>query len=272
MTTDIAPHQSPVKPEHFYGWHPSLGDINNEPADTLGLTVLEERDPRDEMPDPYNQLQLGSCTGNAVAGAIEYDAILNGEHFGTPSRLFIYYGEREREGTVGWDAGAYGHDGFKVARKTGVPPEELWSYDGYKTKFKERPSDEAFAAAAEHKIGKYTHPGLGEVEDSARRHSLMAVLSNKQTVAFGFVVYESFESLELERTGIVPIPQSGEKVLGGHEVLIVGFLKDKPEYALVRNSWGTDWGMGGYCLFPWQFILNRQLCDDFRTIVRPAGA
>lgn len=258
--------------EHFFGWKPSLADLRNIPADVTGLPILAERDPRDEMPECYDQAQLGSCTGNAVAGAIEYNDILDDNHIGTPSRLFIYYGEREIEGSVEWDAGAYGHDGFKVARKIGVPPEDLWSYADYKTKFTQRPSEEAYTAAAEHKIGKYAHPGLGNVSNFVRRESIVRVLSNKQTVAFGFVVYESFESLELERSGIVPFPQAGEKVLGGHEVLIVGFLQDQPDYALVRNSWGTDWGMGGYCLFPWEFILNRQLCDDFRTIWRPAGA
>lgn len=223
------------------------------------------------MPDPYDQGNLGSCTGNAVAGAIEYNDILNGDHIGTPSRLFIYYGERELEGSIDWDAGAYGHDGFRVARKIGTPTEFEWAYDI--SRFRERPVDSAYEVASTHKIGLYKHPGLGQHSDQIRMLSLKAVLSNRQTIAFGFTVYESFESLEVERTGVVPMPGPGESVLGGHEVLLVGYIqREGKEYALVRNSWGTEWGMRGYCLMPWEFILNRSICDDFRTIYRPAGA
>jgi C1A family cysteine protease len=96
------------------------------------------------------------------------------------------------------------------------------------------------------------------------------VLSNKQTIAFGFTVYSSFESSEVSSTGIVPLPVEGEGVLGGHEVLLVGYLKDYPEHGLVRNSWGSGWGLGGYCLMPWQMIANPYYADDWRSIYRPA--
>ena len=50
----------------------------------------------------YDQGQLGSCTGNAIAGAIQFDRMkqkLDADFI--PSRLFIYYNERVIEGTVG---------------------------------------------------------------------------------------------------------------------------------------------------------------------------
>jgi C1A family cysteine protease len=256
--------------EHYYGWHPSLPDLRNEASNTAGLQILAEVDPRSAMPDPYDQGQLGSCTGNALAAAKEYNDILDGCHTGTPSRLFIYYGEREREGTIDTDSGAYGHDGFKVMRKTGAPPEDLWPYEI--SKFRNRPSEAAYEAAGVERIGRYTHPGLGDMSDFDREQVLRAVLSNRQTVAFGFSVYESFESLEVEKIGKVPYPSAGEKLLGGHEVLLVGYLPDEPQFALCRNSWGTDWGIGGYFLMTWKMILDRRITDDFRTIWRPAGS
>ena len=49
----------------------------------------------------YDQGQLGSCTANSIAGAIEFDQIkLKLRPAFTPSRLFIYYNERVIEGTV----------------------------------------------------------------------------------------------------------------------------------------------------------------------------
>lgn len=214
------------------------------------------------MSKPYDQAQLGSCTGNAVAGAVEYDALLSGVGFGTPSRLFIYYGEREIEGTVSQDAGAYGRDGFKVCQKVGVPPENVWKYDI--ARFAEKPPPEAYAQAGHHKILNYRAVPRG-------LQSFKRVLSNRQTIAFGFSVFESFESAAVASSGIMPAPGQGERMLGGHEVLAVGYLKKYPDHCLVRNSWGTSWGLGGYFLFPWSVLLDPNMASDFRTIPRPAG-
>jgi C1A family cysteine protease len=252
---------------YAYGWRQSPPDMLDQPADLVGLPIHDEVDPRGEMPAPYDQGQLGSCTANAIAGAVEYDAILDDRHFGTPSRLFLYFEERKRERTTGTDSGAYGRDGFKVLRKEGVPPETDWPYDI--TRFTQPPPASAYVDARANRIPRYVHPGLGNRNAEDRKDALKRVLSNKQTVAFGFIVFESFESAEVAKTGIVPQPEHGEKVVGGHEVLLIGYLKDEPEYALCRNSWGEGWGIGGYFLLPWSYLLNAELASDFRSIYRP---
>lgn len=247
-----------------FGWKPSLPDTRDLIADASEIKILAEVDPRADLSTPYDQGNLGSCTANATGAAAEYDAALNGTPFASrPSRLFIYYGEREIEGSVGYDAGAYGRDGFKVMHKVGVPDEQTWGYDI--SRFAEKPPPEAYGEAPRHKIGPYK-----AVRRSVRQ--MKAVLSNRQTVAFGFSVFESFESDEVARTGLVPEPVAGERMLGGHEVLIVGYLKDYPHHALCRNSWGTGWGIAGYFLFPWSMILDSNVSGDFRTVYRPLGA
>lgn len=243
-----------------YGWRPSLPDQRDQHADVNELDALAEVDPRGDMVDPYDQSQLGSCTANTVAGAIQYDRSLNQVSFDdyTPSRLDIYWGERHIEGSpANQDTGAYGRDGFKWAHTVGVFDETLWPYDI--AKFAEKPPQEP-----REKIGSYK-----VVARSV--NAFKKVLSNRQTIAIGFTVYQSFESRTVANTGIMPVPGPNESVLGGHEVLIVGYLKKYPNHWLVRNSWGKGWGQGGYFLMPQAITLDANMSSDFRTIYRPAG-
>lgn len=254
------------------GWKPSLPDFHDVPADVTGIKVATEVDPRADMPVIYDQGQLGSCTANAIAAAVQYDKMLDGEatDVDVPSRLFIYYMERLREGTLTTDSGAYGRDGFKALRQLGAPDEDFWPYDI--GQFTVKPDEEAYEEAGEFKIGTYVHPGLGhKVTLLERREAFQRVLSNHQTIAFGFTVFESFEQGWGEQ-GVMPLPQHGESVLGGHEVLMVGYLDEYPEHCLCRNSWGEDWGIGGYFLMPWQFACDPKYAADWRSIHRALGA
>jgi C1A family cysteine protease len=86
-------------------------------------------------------------------------------------------------------------------------------------------------------------------------------------VVIGFSVYESFESDQVAKTGIMPIPKASEQMLGGHAVLAIGYIhiKRKP-YLICRNSWGTDWGMeGGNFAAPFAWITSTQNAGDFWT-------
>ena len=99
-------------------------------------------DLRSKCPKVYDQGQLGSCTGNAIAAAIEFDlAKQRVKKVFTPSRLFIYYNERVIEHTVGQDSGAQIRDGIKSVNKLGAPPETLWPYsDSNPGPFSDRPA------------------------------------------------------------------------------------------------------------------------------------
>src|SRR6202042_2867797 len=89
----------------------------------------ESVDLRPGCPPVYDQGQLGSCTANPIAGAVEFDQIKqNLPSVFVPSRLFIYYNERMMEGTVSQDSGAQIRDGIKSIGKLGVCPEKEWPY------------------------------------------------------------------------------------------------------------------------------------------------
>lgn len=251
--------------QHYGGWRPNPFHQHMAVADHSGIKVLPEVDPRADLPPVFDQGQLGSCTANATAGCFQYDTIVDGKDCGPLSRLWVYYQERKLEGELGQgDTGAIGSDAFKAAATVGVCSEADWPYD---ISTFQGPVPAAATADERHYVLSKPYRAVTPTIEACK-----AVLSNRQTVAFGFTVYESFESSEVASTGIVPMPNPArEQVLGGHEVLCVGYLKSEPEYALVRNSWGTGWGIAGYCLMPWKLLLGKQLgSGDWMTIVRAA--
>src|SRR5262249_21513787 len=116
-----------------YGWVPDFPDHRDHlyAAPVVNLSALPAKiDLRPHCPPVYDQGQLGSCTGNAIAGAIHFDRVKQHKtpDF-VPSRLFIYYNEREMEGTVSSDAGAQIRDGIKSVSERGDCPETQWPYE-----------------------------------------------------------------------------------------------------------------------------------------------
>jgi C1A family cysteine protease len=81
----------------------------------------------------------------------------------------------------------------------------------------------------------------------------------------GFSVYSSFESDQVAKTGIVPMPAKNESQLGGHCVLIVGY-DDAKQWFIIRNSWSDTWGAQGYCYMPYAYWTNPSLASDFWQI------
>jgi C1A family cysteine protease len=211
-------------------------------------------DLRSSCPPVYDQGDLGACTGNAIAGIIEIDRIHQKLDDWAPSRLFIYYGEREVEGTISQDSGAQIRDGIKVVAKNGAPKESTWPYDI--VKFATKPSDAAYAEGKEHEALIYSRVAQSQA-------SIKTALAAGYPIVFGFTVYESFESDEVAKTGVAPMPHKHEPSLGGHAVAMVGYT---PDVVIVRNSWGPDWGQGGYFTMPWAYVTNPHLADDFWVI------
>ena len=204
---------------------------------------------------------LGSCTANAIGGAIEFDRLKQNLADFVPSRLFIYYNERVIEGTVASDSGAMIRDGIKSVASQGACPEPEWPYDI--SKFAERPSAEAYRDAALDRAVSYQ----GLVQDL---NQMRGCLATGYPFIFGFTVYESFESESVARTGHAPMPAPTERAVGGHAVMAVGY-DDQGQTFLCRNSWGTGWGMSGYFTLPYTYLIQAGLASDLWTI-RLVGA
>jgi C1A family cysteine protease len=243
-----------------YGWVRDLPDERDfayaAPLLRFPKGLPPSVDLRSECPPIYNQGQLGSCTANGIAGAIEFDQRKQGSREFTPSRLFIYYNERVMEGTVTQDSGAQVRDGIKSVATLGAPPETDWPYDVQE--FAQKPPALAYTDAKRDLVTSYARVPQVLLQ-------MQGCLAEGYPFVFGFTVYESFESQDVANSGIVPVPASGEKVVGGHCVVAVGY-DDSKRVFMIRNSWGTDWGMKGYCTMPYEYLLRPNLAADFWTI------
>jgi C1A family cysteine protease len=198
------------------------------------------------------QGQLGSCTGNSLAGAVEFETRRAGRKPPDLSRLFIYYCERAIEHTTRSDSGAQIRDGIKALATQGVCPESEWPY--VIAHFRRKPTLQDYKDAAAYKIGKYMR--------LASRDDMVNCLAAGFPFVFGFSVYESFESAAVAQTGVVPMPAKTERCLGGHAVYAVGYNLDT-DTVLVANSWGTGWGQSGFFTMPFAYLLDTNLAEDF---------
>lgn len=172
---------------------------------------------------PFNQGELGSCTGNALAGALMTEKLYDKHRpaLAEPDAVAIY----EAATKLDQIPGAY-------------PPEDTGS------------SGLAVCKAAKQMglITSYRHAFSWSA-------ALRALADNP--VIVGVAWYDSFDHPDAE--GFVEI-SAGAQVRGGHEFELVGF---DAHARTVRacNSWGPGWADGGYFSFSWD-DLERLLSKE----------
>jgi len=277
-----------------YGWIPDLPDTRDLSYKAVAPRIMKLPDKVDlrEFCSPVeDQGSLGSCTANACAGNIEllqrkgvdkvpedpkplvltwWQKLLrllglyktsnlprSGLYKDT-SRLFIYYNARSIIGTTAEDSGAYIRDCMKTLAREGHCLEHLWPYNlgmAYT-----RPNATAYADGRNHIIQSYMR--IDTLND------MLTCLADGYPVVIGITLYESFESDEVKKTGVVNMPNSYERAIGGHAVLAVGY-DQSTKRLLVRNSWGPNWGQGGYFTLPYEYA--EKLGADFWTIRKANG-
>jgi C1A family cysteine protease len=243
-----------------YGW---LRD-NPDQRDHLYAAPVEHLaklpaavDLRSHCPPVYDQGELGSCTANGIGAALQFERMK--QHLKPnfiPSRLFIYYNERVIEHTVNSDSGAQIRDGIKSVGQQGDCPETEWPYDI--AKFETKPPAPCYKDAVKYKAVEYQR-----IVQSLNQ--MKGCLASGYPFVFGFTVYDSFESQQVAKSGVVPMPSPSEKVLGGHCVVAVGY-DDAQQRFIIRNSWGTGWALHGYCTMPYAYLTDANLASDFWTI------
>lgn len=255
----------PVRNNHWYGRRADLPDPRDrmfsvEHAHLAAMELPSSVDLRPRMrPKLFDQGALGSCVGNGTADAFAF-CVRNQTHHAAyvPSRLFIYYGARQIEGSIASDAGCEIRDAIKVVAHQGAPHETLWPYRI--SRFAAKPPAKAYSDGALHQAITYAR-----IDNAHDARQMLQALAGGFPILIGITVFDSFESTDASRTGIIPLPTPDEAVLGGHCMLVVGYTTDAKQGTtfITRNSWGASWGDGGYCYLPGAYLIDPQLASDF---------
>jgi C1A family cysteine protease len=220
-----------------------------------------------------NQGALGSCTANAVVGLVEYFERRAHARYIDASRLFLYKATRDLLHWTG-DTGAYLRSTMGGLALFGVPPEEYWPYQI--ASFDIEPSAFCYSFAQSYQAISYYRLDPPAIPPATLLTRIKTNLAAGLPSVFGFTVYSSI--VQASTTGRIPYPGPGEKVLGGHAMLVIGYddnLKitntntgtSTKGALLVRNSWGAAWGDHGYGALPYNYVSN-QLAVDFWSMLK----
>lgn len=242
-------------------------------------TVHEKKDERDHMfataleaqvdlppskdlrtkpyfPPVLQQSSLGACVAHATASSVYFCLGKENIEQWFPSRLFLYYNTRVfvEHTDPSEDSGVAVRDMAKSISRYHMCREQWWPYDI--AKFSEKPDKVAYEKATIHEKFQYKRI------DNTKIDQIKTAIAKGYPVIFGMSVFESFESEETLKTGIVTMPTPTEECLGGHSLLLVSY-NDKTQMFTVLNSWGPDVMDKGFCYIPYAYLTNSELADGF---------
>lgn len=191
----------------------------------------------------YDQHVIGSCVGWSSATEMHMTMEADGHRRPfMPSPVALYLWAREIGGYPQEDCGAEIRNAYKAANKIGLPP-----MSNIKPRYRDSDMpDPSTWVFPEGSIWRKP-PAKSHYADAARRQSLeyrrlvvlpelLARLAEGRFVTVGFTVFRNFYG-DQGPVIDVPDPRPGERSLGGHAVLAIGYSKPRRR-VIFRNQWG----------------------------------
>jgi C1A family cysteine protease len=197
-----------------------------------------ELDPRENL-TMHNQGSIGSCQGNALADAVEALHYLDKGERVELSRAWCYCGSQEYDGLLGRDSGSTLNGGGKLVHQRGVPLETVFPYQANYSAISSfyRANKASILASGEENL--FFSDGEVPLANYEEVYQFLASQSGVVQIGIPWGVPDTWEVKSIRSSG------------GGHSVNLVGYLL-VPSWPrpgiLLKNSWGTNWGRGGYCL------------------------
>jgi len=234
---------------------PDLRDIPFVPSVWPPSTFASEIDLLPNVSEVEDQAEIGSCVANGIVSACEHMAKRHGRSDNL-SRLFLYTATLDFENRLGQE-GLVPRDALKVANHYGIPSESAYPYDTSKSAV--RPPDDMYLLASKTRVLRYEAVShwrsvWPRFESQTIIDRIKSALNEGLPVGFAMQVTQSAKDMrgpwreqQYQQEG----PNTPS--IGGHWMVIIGY-DDRVGKFLVQNSWGPDWGDGGFGGFPYSIV------------------
>lgn len=241
-----------VNPPDPKDWDFKKLDLSAERSD-----FAESLSHRDKVLKVLDQKGESSCVAHAVLGAAMIEEVSQGKKPDPLSEWFAYYYARREQGKIKLsDTGTSIRACFRALQKRGCCDSKYWP----KKRGRINRQPNALALMRAHARRDLKFYGIFSNKEQ-RLKDIMTALVNDYAVIFGTALGTGFRHPE-DTNNIISKPQSNDDIIGRHAMVIIGWRwrGAKLEFE-VLNSWGADWGDGGFCWLPAEYIQWRETRD-----------
>jgi C1A family cysteine protease len=227
----------------------------------VAVTAVPEVNLVRQMTGIKNQRSRGTCVAFSSVAVREF---LAGSGIDL-SEQYLYWWCDDHD-PVPEEPGTTVEMGFTGLKETGVCPEATWPYNPNRI-----PGNEGQGpppAGAEQEAAKYKNARILDLDENSIEELKTCLRGTdslpSRPIAFSVPVYNSWlKSMAVQLSGQITMPLPGEKVTGGHAMVMVGYQLDDSVpgggFFIIRNSWGTAWGENckygsGYGTIPFKYI------------------